>query len=134
MGTTVCVVRGNMANDNDAADSAFGTLWEKAKQDLKHRMVPANEIIQMVVEFYGRPPPVFDIVFTGANAVPVQDYLNHVLGRHTLMGCKLLFPPMPPSMRLQHARDAAKALEAETKAAKDKAAKRAAKKAAKKKK
>lgn len=57
LGTTVCVVRGNMANDNDAADSAFGTLWEKAKQDLKHRMVPANEIIQMVVEFYGRPPP-----------------------------------------------------------------------------
>lgn len=76
----------------------------------------------------------FDIVFTGANAVPVQNYLNHVLARHTLMGCKLLFPPMPPSMRLQHARDAAKALEAETNAAKDKAAKRATKKAAKKKK
>lgn len=66
----VSVAAGPMNTDQDAADARFDDIRAKTGHDLRFRLLHGEAIVSMAIEFYGAPPPLFTIVYYGANALP----------------------------------------------------------------
>ena len=106
---TVPCMSPEMNNDNDAADDTYAVLKKATGHNLKFRMLPAAIILNMVVEFYGYPPPSFFIVYHGANAVPASQVADLPAALRARGPVDFLFKAIAPSARLKLAMDLATA-------------------------
>lgn len=88
------LVYNELAIEQDAADEDLNDVQSATGHTMHFRMIAGSSVVGVGVEFYGPPPPSFDIVYYGANAVPVDtdvDALDALLVRGAP---KLAFPPL----------------------------------------
>ena len=97
----ISVAAGTMNTDQDAADDRFDDVRAKTGHDLRFRLLLGEAIVSMAIEFYGPPPPLFTVVYYGANALPSGTNIPEAKARLAarVKVDLLMLPKMPTARR-----------------------------------